>query len=81
MLDIPDSNSVVNGDSAGEDRPVWGAAAIGRLINKNTRQTHHLLARGLIKSARRVGHQWTAIPSALQCTVCGRLTNPKDDEA
>ena len=67
MSDNHDSRSLVNGgDSAEPDRPVWGAAAIGRLINKNERQTHHLLSRGLIKSARRVGHQWTAIPSALR---------------
>jgi hypothetical protein len=67
MLDIPNSEALVNRDDPTEsDRPVWGAAAIGRLINKNKRQTHHLLSRGLIKSARRVGHQWTAIPSALR---------------
>jgi hypothetical protein len=67
MLDIPNSEALVNGNHSAElDRPVWGAAAIGRLINKNPRQTHHLLARGLIKSARQVGHQWTATPSALR---------------
>ena len=65
MLDIPNSEALVKHD-AESDRPVWGAAAIGRLINKNQRQTHHLLARGLIRSARRVGHQWTEIPSALR---------------
>jgi hypothetical protein len=66
MLDIPNSEALVNGNDSAADRPVWGAAAIGRLIGKNPRQTHHLLARGLIKSARQVGHQWTAIPSALR---------------
>jgi hypothetical protein len=67
MSDNADWNHLVNrNDSAESDKPVWGAAAIGRLINKNPRQTHHLLARGLIKSARQVGHQWTAIPSALR---------------
>ena len=65
MLDNPDSEQLVNRDEPAEsDRPVWGAAAIGRLIGKNQRQTHHLLSRGLIKSARQVGHQWCAIPSA-----------------
>jgi hypothetical protein len=64
MLDNHDSEPLVNRDDS--DRPVWGAAAIGRIINKNPRQTHHLLGRGLIKSARQVGHQWTAIPSALR---------------
>jgi hypothetical protein len=64
MLDNPDSRQLVNRDDP--DRPVWGAAAIGRIIGKNQRSTHHLLSRGLIKSARRVGHQWTAVPSALR---------------
>jgi hypothetical protein len=66
MSDNPDSEPLVNRDSADLDKPVWGATAIGREINKNERQTHHLLSRGLIKSARRVGHQWTATPSALR---------------
>jgi hypothetical protein len=66
MLDNPDSERLVNRDSAETDRPVWGAAAIGRVIGKNARSTHHLLSRGLIKSARQVGHQWCAIPSALR---------------
>lgn len=48
------------------DRPVWGAAAIGAIIGRTERQTHHLLSRGLIASARRVGGRWTATPSALR---------------
>jgi hypothetical protein len=48
------------------DRPVWGAAAIGTEINRTERQTLHLLGRGLIKSARRVGGIYTAIPSVLR---------------
>jgi hypothetical protein len=66
MSDNPDSEPLVNRDSADLDKPLWGAAAIGHEINKNARQTYHLLSRGLIKSARRVGHQWTATPSALR---------------
>jgi hypothetical protein len=66
MRDNHESGPLVNRDSAEPDRPVWGAAAIGRLIGKNPRQTFHLLSRGLIRSARRVGHQWTATPSALR---------------
>jgi hypothetical protein len=45
---------------------VWGAAAIGREINRNPRQAHHLLSRGLIKSARRVGNRWVANAGALR---------------
>jgi len=66
MSNNHESGPLVNGDSADPDKPVWGAAAIGRIIGKNTRSTHHLLSRGLIKSARQVGHQWTAIPSVLR---------------
>jgi hypothetical protein len=55
----------VNGDNQTVDRPVWGAAEIGRIINRNPRQTHHLLTKGHIKSARRVGGRWCASPAAL----------------
>jgi hypothetical protein len=33
----------------------WNAAEIGRVIGRGPRQTHHLLTRGEIKCARRVG--------------------------
>jgi len=48
------------------DKPVWGAAEIGRIINRNPRQTHHLLTSGLIKSARRIGGRWVANAGALR---------------
>jgi hypothetical protein len=48
------------------NKPLWGAAAIGREINRTPRQTHHLLSKGHIKSARQVGGRWTAIPSSLR---------------
>jgi hypothetical protein len=47
------------------DKLVWGAVAIGEIINRNPRQTHHLLTRGHIKSARRIGGRWCASPAAL----------------
>jgi hypothetical protein len=47
------------------DKPVWGAKAIGEIINRNARQTHHLLTSGHIKSAKRIGGRWCASPSAL----------------
>jgi hypothetical protein len=46
--------------------PVWGADAIGVLIGRDARQTHHLLNSGQIKSARKVGGRWTANPVALR---------------
>jgi hypothetical protein len=33
----------------------WGAEAIGAVIGRNPRQTHHRLTRGEIKSAKKVG--------------------------
>jgi hypothetical protein len=55
------------GDYPGNfDIPIWGAAAIAKHIGRSERQTLHLLSRGLIRSARKVGGSWTAIPSALR---------------
>jgi hypothetical protein len=39
------------------DRPVWGAVAISRLINRSARQTFHLLETGELP-ARKVGGRW-----------------------
>jgi hypothetical protein len=63
------SQRVNNVNKVGEvalDKPVWGAAAIGQIINRNPRQTHHLLASGNIKSARRIGGRWVANSAALR---------------
>jgi hypothetical protein len=45
---------------------VWGAENIGKEINRTARQTHHLLASGAIKSARRAGGLWCADRGALR---------------
>ena len=44
---------------------VWNAAEIGAVIGRNARRTHHLLTRGEIKCARKVGGRWVASRSAL----------------
>jgi hypothetical protein len=49
-----------------QSQPVWGAAAIGQVINRTEQQTHYLLRQGLIKSARKVGAHWCATPAALR---------------
>ncbi len=36
----------------------WGAAAIGKVIGRNRRQTFYLLEKGHIKGAKKVGGQW-----------------------
>jgi hypothetical protein len=44
---------------------LWGAEEIGKPIRRTKRQTHHMLDRGLIKSARKVGGLWVANRAAL----------------
>jgi hypothetical protein len=66
MFDSPEHAEKVNGKiPTNLDKPVWGAVEIGKIINRNPRQTHHLLTRGHIKSARRVGGRWMANRAAL----------------
>jgi hypothetical protein len=62
-----DTADPVNGNLSSVDTPsiVWGAAAIGRIVNRTPRQIHHLLTRGHIKSAKRIGGRWCASPAAL----------------
>ena len=63
-MDSSERAGNINGDN-NNSKPVWGAKAIGEIINRNPRQAFHLLSGGHIKSARQVGGRWTAIPSAL----------------
>ena len=66
MIDSPEHAEKVNGKiTSSLDKLVWGAVAIGEIINRNPRQTHHLLTSGHIKSARRIGGRWCASPAAL----------------
>jgi hypothetical protein len=44
---------------------VWGAEEIGALLGRNPRQTHHLLSKGDIKCARKIGGRWVASRTAL----------------
>jgi len=44
---------------------VWGAAAIGAVINKSPTQTFYLLERGLLP-AKKVRRQWTSTVEELQ---------------
>jgi hypothetical protein len=54
-------------ETANHPKPdfLWGAAAIGKAIDRNGRQVHHLLTTGQIKSARKIGGIWFANRSAL----------------
>src|SRR5260221_10774200 len=49
---------------------VWEAAAIGRVINRTPRQTHHLLNSGAIEAARKVNGRWCADRNGLRAQFC-----------
>ena len=51
MFDSPEHADKVKKIPSNLDKPVWGVVEIGKIINRNPRQTHHLLTRGEIKSA------------------------------
>jgi hypothetical protein len=66
MSDSADTRPFVNNDDSAPADIIWGAAEIGRVINRTPRQTHYLLAAGAIRSARKVSNLWTASRAALR---------------
>jgi hypothetical protein len=53
-------------DPVRQGRQLWTAEEIGEVIRRSPRQTHHLLQRGAIKSAKKFGGRWTASEVALR---------------
>jgi len=51
---------------------LWGAEAIAEVINRTRRQTHHLLNRGAIDAAKKIGGRWCADRSELRRQFSGR---------
>ncbi|PBB86628.1 hypothetical protein [Mesorhizobium sp. WSM3876] len=49
---------------------VWGAADIGKEINRKPRQAFHMLESGLLP-ARKVGNQWVAERGKLRAFFLG----------
>jgi hypothetical protein len=49
---------------------VWGAAAIGQVINRTPRQVHHMLQSGHIHAARRCGNRYFADKAGLRAQFC-----------
>ena len=49
----------------------WGVEEIAKVIGRSARQTHHILACGQIKSARKVGGKWVANRDALLRELSG----------
>jgi hypothetical protein len=51
-IDNRNPSSATDGE---QPRVVWGAANIGRVIDRNPRQAFHMLKKGQIRCARKVG--------------------------
>lgn len=49
---------------------LWGIDEIGREIRRNRRQAHHLLERGELPGAKKIGGRW-CIPRAALHAVFG----------
>ncbi len=56
-------NTACEKSAAGEF--VWGSAEIGEVIGRTARQTHHMLSRGQILSAKKKGGRWVCNRAAL----------------
>lgn len=65
MSDNANLTDSVNDSKPAKNSFAWGADEIGSVINRNARQTHHLLTRGEIKSATKRGGRWVANIQAL----------------
>jgi hypothetical protein len=48
-----------NAQSSSGGKFIWGAEDIGKVISRNSKQTHYLLEKGYIP-ARKIGDQWVA---------------------
>ena len=72
MRDNHNSRPLVNDESETPSGFLWGADEIGRAIGRNVRQAFHLLNRGGIKSAKKVGGRWV-VSRAAQLREIGRV--------
>jgi hypothetical protein len=48
-----------------DDRPIWGASAIGREVGLDRASVYHLLSRNLLP-ARRIGRRWVSTRGQLR---------------
>ena len=59
------------------DRPIWGAAAIGREINLDARQAYYILEAGHLDGvADKVGGRWVSTPRRLRQIANGFKAKP-----
>jgi hypothetical protein len=60
-----DTSPAVTDEQPDRPRILWGAAEIGKEINRTPRQTYHLLAKGLIRCAQQRGNLYSCDRDAL----------------
>ncbi len=71
---MDDSIPITSAEKEAEPpKPIWGAKAIGKEIDRSTRSTFHLLETGAIP-ARKVGNLWVSSRRELRRTLFGQAT-------
>jgi hypothetical protein len=69
---MSESQEKENSESQNDlDRPVWGVAAIAKIIGRNPRQAHYLLMRGLIDADQK-GKLWVSTRRRLLAQFVGK---------
>lgn len=64
------SSDPTNTEEISLDTPVWGIKGIAKVINRNPRQTHYLLASGDL-DATKVRELWVSTPRRLLKRIIG----------
>jgi hypothetical protein len=59
-------------ESVDDNSPIWGAAAIGRVINRSARATFHLLEGGHLP-ATKISGRWVSTPAALKKDIAKQI--------
>jgi hypothetical protein len=66
------ANGGSNKQTKSDDDILWGTAEIGEELRRSERQAAYLLNSGLIRCAKKIGHQWTAVRGELRREVTQR---------
>jgi hypothetical protein len=53
---------------------VWGARGIAKVIRRTPTQVHYMLARGMIKAAKRTGSRYHADVAGLRAQFCANVS-------
>jgi hypothetical protein len=52
-----------------DDMPIWGAEAIGVVLNRRPRQAYHLLEAGMVPGAKKIGGTWMSTKRKLRALL------------